>query len=440
MLAVGLLFSVGGGIAAADSDSGDGAGSGSAVASQGAAGNNQGTGASSGTARNNQANSGRRGTLNDAKPTTRITTRLSTTRLSTTQKSAADQTTTPAGTDDVQEGVGADGVEPLPTDTEPASAEQVTETAPGTQAPVPTVGANAAADDSSSVSAATPLASDASVAPTATAPPAPPVDPAAPLSRPVRPVTNVVNTFTDVLNSLPGTLSALQTSKTPITDAIASAHEMLTTVAGAITRVPTDFVAMLGIPSSNLPNGPLIGNSGALNPVRVHTPADAPLFGPRPGQVPQAVVPAEGASLFGTMAPRPALGKAAATGLIEPLSVSGTVPLTTGTPSSAQSIFEHVIEAVLVPASLTALAAVALPGVGALLVIAAAGVRVGYRQAKAGLALRASGIARFAGPSPLGVVRSGSLVTLRQRARGPRTKRAVCPDVSRSAKALEPAA
>ncbi|WP_172799385.1 hypothetical protein [Mycobacterium sp. IS-3022] len=306
---------------------------------------------------------------------------------------------------------------------------------------MPTVAADASADDSSSVpAAATTPAADPPVAPMATQPPAPTVKQSAPLSRQLGPVTNMVNTFADVLNSVPGTLSALQTSKTPITDAIASMQEMLTTVAGAITRVPSDFVAMLGIPSSNLPDRPLIGNSGALNPIRTQTPADAPLFGPRPGQVPQAVAPAQSTSLFGTMAPHPALGTVAATGLSEPLSVSGTVPLTTGAPSGAQSIFEHVIEAVLVPASLTALAAVALPGVGALLVIAAAGVRVGYRQAKAGLALRASGIARFAGPGPLGVVRSGSLVALRQRARGPRTRRAVCPDASRSARALEPVA
>jgi hypothetical protein len=49
------------------------------------------------------------------------------------------------------------------------------------------------------------------------------------------------------------------------------------------------------------------------------------------------------------------------------------------------------------------------------LIVCAAGIRIGYRQAKAGFMLRASGIARFAGSGPLGVVRTGSLIALRPR-------------------------
>ena len=72
----------------------------------------------------------------------------------------------------------------------------------------------------------------------------------------------------------------------------------------------------------------------------------------------------------------------------------------------------------VLPVSLAALAALALPGAGGLVILTAAGVRVGYRQAKAGFALRTAGIARFARPGavPLGVVRSGSLVVVRPRA------------------------
>ncbi len=68
-----------------------------------------------------------------------------------------------------------------------------------------------------------------------------------------------------------------------------------------------------------------------------------------------------------------------------------------------------------VAVSVAALAAVALPGVGGLVILTLAGVRIGYRQAKAGFALRTAGIARFAGPGPLGVIRSGSLVVVRPR-------------------------
>ena len=72
----------------------------------------------------------------------------------------------------------------------------------------------------------------------------------------------------------------------------------------------------------------------------------------------------------------------------------------------------------VLPISLAALAALALPGAGGLVILTAAGVRVGYRQAKAGFVLRTAGIARFARPGavPLGVVRSGSLVVVRPRA------------------------
>jgi hypothetical protein len=62
-----------------------------------------------------------------------------------------------------------------------------------------------------------------------------------------------------------------------------------------------------------------------------------------------------------------------------------------------------------------ALAALASPGVVGLLLLSAAGMFVGYRQAKAASMLRAVGIARFVKAGPLGVVRSGGLVALHAR-------------------------
>ena len=72
----------------------------------------------------------------------------------------------------------------------------------------------------------------------------------------------------------------------------------------------------------------------------------------------------------------------------------------------------------VLPLSLAALAALALPGAGGLTILTAGGVGVGFRQAKAGFAVRTAGIAGFARPGsvPLGVVRSGSLVVIRPRA------------------------
>jgi hypothetical protein len=80
-----------------------------------------------------------------------------------------------------------------------------------------------------------------------------------------------------------------------------------------------------------------------------------------------------------------------------------------------RSFFPHGLSDLPRATSLWALAAVALPGIGGLVILTLAGVRIGYRQAKAGFALRAAGFARFARPGPLGVVRSGSLVVVRPR-------------------------
>ncbi|MGB3673370.1 MAG: hypothetical protein WA988_02905, partial [Candidatus Nanopelagicales bacterium] len=80
-----------------------------------------------------------------------------------------------------------------------------------------------------------------------------------------------------------------------------------------------------------------------------------------------------------------------------------------------QSLIDRAFDALLVPLSLWALFTGALPGLAGLLIVFGAGTRVGYRQAKAGFAVRVAGIGRFARPGPLGVVRSGSLVTLHQR-------------------------
>ena len=79
---------------------------------------------------------------------------------------------------------------------------------------------------------------------------------------------------------------------------------------------------------------------------------------------------------------------------------------------------QQVFGELLLPVSLWALAAGALPGGGGLVILFATGARLGYRQAKAGVAVRTTGIAFFARPGAvsLGVVRSGSLVVIRPRA------------------------
>jgi hypothetical protein len=135
-----------------------------------------------------------------------------------------------------------------------------------------------------------------------------------------------------------------------------------------------------------------------------------------------------------------ALGGIATVGLSTNLSLTGTAPIAADSvlPTTALSLLEHTLKAVLAPASLSALAAFALPGVGGLLIICAAGMRFGYRQAKAALAVRTTGISHFARQGPLGVVRSGSLVAVHPR--HPRTLRVIHPERSGAAPPVEAAA
>lgn len=68
---------------------------------------------------------------------------------------------------------------------------------------------------------------------------------------------------------------------------------------------------------------------------------------------------------------------------------------------AAGSWLENAIERIddiAVPASLAVLAATALPGIGGILVLTAVGIRLGYRQARAGIAVRVSAVARFLEP------------------------------------------
>ena len=112
------------------------------------------------------------------------------------------------------------------------------------------------------------------------------------------------------------------------------------------------------------------------------------------------------------------VGRASPLAGVAPLAPNGAIP------TDVQPFFRDACELLLV-ASLWALAAAALPGLGGLLILTATGVRIGYRQAKAGFEVRPAGIASFAPPGPLGAVRSGSLIVVH-----PRALRVVRPGVS----------
>jgi hypothetical protein len=295
-------------------------------------------------------------------------------------------------------------------------------------------GANTHSDkNGSGVTAATttPVESNSNDIAPATNADAAATDPVAPVSRVVEPITNAVATVASTVESVPAVVMSLPTSATPVFDVITTVQNLLTSVSNAVVlleQLPSDLASLLGVTAVDTAVLTAGGGVSGAGPVAA---ADAPVIA---APWPQALPGIWGVPLAGNVAAPAALGGIATAGLSQEVSTSGVAPLVPAgvIPSDVLSILEHTVGALLVPASLSALAAVALPGVGGLLIICAAGIRVGYRQAKAGWAVRITGVARFAGPAPLGVVRSGSPVALR-----PRALRVVPPDASRVAFLLD---
>ncbi len=235
----------------------------------------------------------------------------------------------------------------------------------------------------------------------------------------VAPVVKAVVTAANKAAAIPVVVASLPTSPTPVADVITAVQDMLTSFAGigtSLARVPSDLASMLGFPAMVAPRA--IGSSldgATLSVVVVRAPM-------HPSSVVQSQLPVIsalwGVPSTGNVAAHPTPLDVATTGASEELAVSDVVPAVSEAvvPSGVLSSLKHTISAVLGPASLIALAALGLPGIGGLLIISAAGMLVGYRQAKAASTLRAVGIARFARLGPLGVVRSGSLVAVRSRA------------------------
>jgi hypothetical protein len=254
-----------------------------------------------------------------------------------------------------------------------------------------------------------------------------------PVSPVVEPLTNAVATVANVVGSVPAAMMALPTSPTPVTDAITTIQELLTSASNAVvtlTQLPADLYSAYSLLSVSAATATTTVGGG------VSPDATAPVLARRASQSLDFL--AGGMALPANIAPLETLGDIATTGLSNELPASGIASpaQTVIVQSGLGSFLEHAVSALFVPASLSALAAVALPGVGGLLIICGLGMRIGYRQARALLEVRRAGIACFAGPGPLGVVRSGSLIALRPRAlevRQDRALRVVRPDTSRAA-------
>ena len=248
----------------------------------------------------------------------------------------------------------------------------------------------------------------------------------------VFPVADAAVSIARALGQFTFTLVQLPTSQTPITDVLESVSMMIGTVVGAVVdvaQVPNDLATLLGVLPEDAQMPSLIGAGGAVDRA-VRIPVDFAPRGVEALQPVQSPVAFAEAPLFGTLVQPSNIGGAASSGLKNDLTLSGLAPVPSGVNPATTSFLDNMVSSVLVPASLTALAAIAVPGVAGLLIVCVAGIRVGYRQAKAGLALRVSGIARFAGPGPMGVVRSGGLIALHTR-----TPRLGKPHATRAARA-----
>lgn len=301
---------------------------------------------------------------------------------------------------------------------------------------------NAGAADPNPIPLTTNLAGSDAPGPGPTPPswPTPPTIGVGPALEAVRPVANAIATVAGVALSVPGVFAALPASEDPLGDVVTSLQSMLVTVNGAVAplaQVPGDLYSLMvaGIAATTVENVGVTSGLGlsAAAGARLTPPPTPPFAGPILPISPGGDMPP-----LGDVIVPATLGGIAAAGLSADLSLSGTAPLAVGGagPSDALSFLEHTVKAVLAPASLTALAAFALPGIAGLLIICGAGMRLGYRHAKAGLALRTSAISRFARQGPLGVVRSGSLVALHT----PRAQRVVRRTALRAVPSFEQAA
>jgi hypothetical protein len=209
--------------------------------------------------------------------------------------------------------------------------------------------------------------------------------------------------------------TAAETVAVPVNQVITSVQDVITSVSNAgvaLSQLPTDLSDLLGV-SAAVQSTTAVGTaSHLLSPSA--DPVATTLFAP---SAPISGLPG-GAGVLAPTAPlgpvtpldftAQARDDAASTAAQQPASSDARA-------SDVLSMVEHVIGAFVASVSLTALLAVALPGLAALFGTCVAGIRFGYRQAKAGAELPDTAVSRFVGSGPVGVVRSGTQIALRAR-------------------------
>ncbi len=206
-------------------------------------------------------------------------------------------------------------------------------------------------------------------------------------------------------------VSAPPDSPTPVIDVLEYLRAALISVlesAAPLAELQPDLVAMLGLDSDWTTTQGTFGHPGT----RLGQPFDAlsHLFAPWQSaagpEVPGAGIIAPPPELAGL----PAFKYLSASVAQSPPNAGMKLPSLTAT---EPLLITGAVTTLLASVSLWALLSAALPGLGGLMATGATGVRIGYRQARAGLALHRTDLARFAPTGPLGVVVADSSVIIR---------------------------
>jgi len=235
----------------------------------------------------------------------------------------------------------------------PQPGQQASTGAKGPKKAVPNVGAPAP-------TAAAPVTNVAAPAATAAAPARPA---AAPVTNVAAPVTNVAAPVTNVAAPAP-------TAAAPAPNVVAAETRKKGRTAVASTASP----GRSHVPVADRPAALVTPPTHPQLPTEQHRPGS-------PESSRNTGVATLGRTTFGATTSLPGMAPPASNGAI---------------PMGVRSFLRHGLPDPPVAVSLAALAAVALPAVGVLVILTLAGVRVGYRQDKADFALRTAGIARFA--------------------------------------------
>ena len=247
-------------------------------------------------------------------------------------------------------------------------------------------------------------------------PPPPPANPPAEEPAAVQPAANEIAPSEDSPAPVQAETAQLIGGAAPaksIVTALAYLFLALTDDDAPLLGIPEGLLALLGLSATGDGTAGSVhtgGVGGSLLAGGMHSAFRAPLAsaGALRADWPEMLVSA------GVAHPTPA--GVGASGTAEQHSLGVKAELADGlVPENLQVVLQHTIDAFLAPLSFVVLAAVASPGLAGLVLLSAAGMFFGYRQARAASMLRAVNIARFVKSGPLGVVRSGSLVVLHPR-------------------------